>query len=728
MDDTSVRVADSVTRFDIAILSERTLCRGRQIELWWHFVSDTQAPQNQDPEGSAFFSFRGPFGAGETFVNVFPLPFGPGAFFPYKRICGVRLKNDVPPNETLGFTLDRITVQSYEEPLFNIRLALLDGDELIGYFGDVACEIIGGEIDHLALFAPSLVRPEERFDCVVIARDADKNRTGRDIRDLTFEIMGSGIQYDAVAYDAARKRHTIKGCRVKCPGVHRIAMRTKDGRAKGRSHPIVARADVKKRVFWGDLHQHSYLWDGRGRPLANYQYGADVGCLDFGAVASHQAGMYLPPLNHLPKGACAAQQGWEEVVEAGTNAASESFVPFFGYEEAVRSGGGDYNVYFMNPKDQPVHVRLGGREPENMREFVSVLAASEGACLALPHAHAGGGPLQSEIPHVPDIIANLEICSAHGLFEHYLREWLDRGYKLGVHGGGDNHMTNMGNGNPGIAYVNTNGLAAAWATDRTREGIWEAIRSRHTYAATGNQRVFLDVSANGLPMGSVIRDNGVREFRIEYAGTAPWLRIEIIKNGRVVKAFQPPLEKRSGYRLMWVDNVWERRAYGSETTGRIGGAGGLDVALVQCCNFMNHTDTAFKDGHAVAFRTSAYSWTPRGVIVSPSSEMDSLEFSIRDQYFGRTILNADVRIPLMETNFEHWFLLNLTAEGMWPQIGLRIKEMGVTLSGCWVDDNWPENAVLEWRDDGGLKRDDYYYIRVEQVDGTKAWSSPMWFE
>jgi hypothetical protein len=42
----------------------------------------------------------------------------------------------------------------------------------------------------------------------------------------------------------------------------------------------------------------------------------------------------------------------------------------------------------------------------------------------------------------------------------------------------------------------------------------------------------------------------------------------------------------------------------------------------------------------------------------------------------------------------------------------------------------PANAALdqsfEWSDAGTAEPGDYYYLRVRQVDGAMAWSSPWW--
>jgi hypothetical protein len=46
------------------------------------------------------------------------------------------------------------------------------------------------------------------------------------------------------------------------------------------------------------------------------------------------------------------------------------------------------------------------------------------------------------------------------------------------------------------------------------------------------------------------------------------------------------------------------------------------------------------------------------------------------------------------------------------------------LEADWVDPMWPRTVCLDWQDDDDSSA--YYTVRVEQVDGNIAWSSPVW--
>lgn len=277
----------------------------------------------------------------------------------------------------------------------------------------------------------------------------------------------------------------------------------------GESNPLVVRERWTERVYWGDLHQHSYHDDGRGVPAASYAYARSTSFLDFCAVTPHQESVLGPPLHRLGG---PPQRGWEELIAAAEAYASPDLVTFLGSEaSSLAPLAGHMNAYYLDHGNRPEFERLGvtppakgGRYPiQSYAQYLDVLERSRGEVLLLPHAHAGGGPGNFDLPRRPAYQTSVEICSLHGVFEEFYRQWLRHGHLVGVHGGGDNHMTSTGNANPGFHYPNTNGLTAVHAAEKTRPSIWQGIKGRRTYAATANRRIFLDFAVDGHRMGAV---------------------------------------------------------------------------------------------------------------------------------------------------------------------------------------------------------------------------------
>jgi hypothetical protein len=135
------------------------------------------------------------------------------------------------------------------------------------------------------------------------------------------------------------------------------------------------------------------------------------------------------------------------------------------------------------------------------------------------------------------------------------RAALDAGLRFGFVGSSDDHA-----GFPG-AYGE--GLMGALIIDFTRDGIFEAIRARRTYALTGD-RIELEYTVEGAPMGASIDAGGKAEVSFAVRGRDELDVVEIVQDGRIVQRFfsQEFLPEKSVYehpvqiRLEWGWGPW----------------------------------------------------------------------------------------------------------------------------------------------------------------------------
>jgi hypothetical protein len=81
-------------------------------------------------------------------------------------------------------------------------------------------------------------------------------------------------------------------------------------------------------------------------------------------------------------------------------------------------------------------------------------------------------------------------------------------------------------------------LVAAYAKDLTREGIFQALYHRRTYATTGT-RILLRFDLNDAPMGSETRVSGPPRITASAEGTADIQVMRLVKNGQVIYAVSP---------------------------------------------------------------------------------------------------------------------------------------------------------------------------------------------
>jgi hypothetical protein len=680
------------------------------------------------------------------------------------------------------FTLEDVSMQTYEETLFNLRFAVLKAqcdtplqdDELVGYLGDAFYVVAGNAKKFLRIIAPTCMVTGETFGsrapdaCQIIVCDQYGNKTGDDdLAGVAFEVILEGgqplkrllqteLQTIQVVYDADKRLHMIQGISFAQPGVYYIRAALKNAPSvQGISNPIVVKDAWPERIYWGDLHQHTYFADGRGTPAANYEYAISTSCLDFCAVAPHQESTYAPGLLRV-EGA-PVQKGWEELVEAAETYNSEGIVTILGSEAgSLARIAGHMNSYYLNVDNRPELERLGlsprehtgwGALSDHERaalydRYLEELERSKGEILLLPHAHACGGPGKFDLPLRPTYQTNVEICSVHGIFEAFYHQWLKHGHFVGVHGSGDNHMTSTGNGNPGWHYPNTNGLAAAFAPAWTRQAIWDAIKHRRTYAVTGNQRIYLNFTISSEPGGAQHANNGwhdmgaiiveaasqtetsrSRTIRLEVAGTAPVMKVEVFKNGEVIQTYRPPLDGRRYLRLTWTDSWGSRRVDDSLTTGKITAQGKLSV--VDTLNMFHRTDKFEENDGVIAFRSNGYSGITRGVILEVPDSNRALHYQIKDTHLEKTILEETFEIPLAERHMVLVHPLNADERFIRPCFTREPHRPAFILNADWIDPDWPKVAQFTWQDDDTIPA--YYYVRVEQIDGNIAWTSPIWF-
>ena len=342
---------------------------------------------------------------------------------------------------------------------------------------------------------------------------------------------------------------------------------------------------VNYNIYWGDPHGHSGFsecyWKDTDFPSCepevyyrNARYSAK---LDFATLTDHDLNI--------------TGEEWKRIVSA-SNEANEphvfATVPGFEWTSARY---GHQNIYFLDNSGPLIKCRQAGKDTDLMdrtalwapsepldwmppSKLWQLLGGLKGRVITVPH-HVG----VSQMPydwnyHNPAFQPVTEITSLWGNFEspetdidhgisdilpdRYVRDALNRGYRLGFIGGGDSH-----DGHPGDAYfgprkkrnvieglilgkssvgrdiaefisdrtANTRGLTAVLAEDLTREGVFEAIAERRCYATTG-ARIGIEFTIDGKPMGSefmIGTDQNVK-IGVDVRGTSGIKTVEVVKN------------------------------------------------------------------------------------------------------------------------------------------------------------------------------------------------------
>jgi hypothetical protein len=291
-------------------------------------------------------------------------------------------------------------------------------------------------------------------------------------------------------------------------------------RAPGGPPGGIPTGDGRFQIYFGDPHSHSILSDAKtGHADQVLWLARDHLGLDFAVVSDHSE------MGRLQHGEYA-----EIRTLARAFTAPGRFLSFSGFEWTAGSRYGHRVVLFK--QDETPQLAFTSPEGDTIEELYALARRHDG--LMSPH-HTGQATWGRWNPdhHDAAVEPNFEICSWHGRFEFYGNPWegrrqvpghqyqdqLRRGRKVGVMGASDTHHLQPGEG----------GLTAVLAETLDRGPLFEAVRRRRIYATTGD-KIVLEFTANGFPMGEEITAAGEVELKVRVEGTAAIDRVEIVKD------------------------------------------------------------------------------------------------------------------------------------------------------------------------------------------------------
>ncbi|MGL1894579.1 MAG: DUF3604 domain-containing protein [Spirochaetaceae bacterium] len=302
----------------------------------------------------------------------------------------------------------------------------------------------------------------------------------------------------------------------------------------------------KRKLLWGDLHMHTNISSCSlhakfhcSELEEKYRQCHDVGQLDFAMVTDHDR---------------MSDSEWQRTVEvADFNNRPRVFTAFQGFEWTATEGGipkqGHYNVLY---KDTGRLYRLKEDDGSHITKLWEDMV--EGEVLTIPHHPADETHMLDWNFFDPRFEPLVEIFQVRGSYEYpgnsmdpslyrpekmvkgaSILEALEKGYEFGFTSGGEHE---------GV------GTTAVFATENTREAIFEALCNRHVFGTTGDH-IYLDFRVNGVLMGGVISDPvTVPEITMTINGTAAIKELRIMRDGK--KVFSRSFEEKD-VELTWVD-------------------------------------------------------------------------------------------------------------------------------------------------------------------------------
>ncbi len=276
-------------------------------------------------------------------------------------------------------------------------------------------------------------------------------------------------------------------------------------------------------VYFGEIHAHCELSDGIGTIDDGYEFTRDALRLDFAAMSDHFEHSQ-PTLFYKP------QERWPMTIEAAERYNEPGrFATLLGYEWG---GKPHINVYYRGGRGGVFTARM--EETNTPTRLWRRLREQNLPVVTIPH-HPKFLSRADWTEHDEQLQRLVEIYSGWGSSESgseaTVQAALERGLRLGIIAGTDNHIGRPGQGNRTHEGC---GLSCVLAPDLSRESIFDALVARRCYGTTG-ARMLIDMRVNGALMGSELAMVQEREIALRVIGDNQISRVELLRDGEVIR-------------------------------------------------------------------------------------------------------------------------------------------------------------------------------------------------
>ena len=306
--------------------------------------------------------------------------------------------------------------------------------------------------------------------------------------------------------------------------------------------------------------------------------------------------------------------------------------------------------------------------------------------------------------HDPELEPLVEVYSGWGEFEWFLREALEKGYQVGFTAGSDDHKGRPGAAPPGSGSFGVyGGLTCIYASELTREGLWEALKARRCYGTTG-QRILLDVTADGKPMGASYQTSQPPEIAVNVVGTAPIERVDIFRGLEQIYTFPETTERADDQiRVAWSGQRIRAR------NRLVRWDGSLEIDRGQILGAEGYAfDTPAEGIEGITERPVSWKSVTTGDADGVILKLDAPPETTLD--LKTPVLNR--AISLQEINDSP---VVVDAGGIDMKVVFERLPLGIG-----------EEAAFTFREAALPTGRHPYWVRVLQTDGAKAWASPIY--
>jgi len=337
---------------------------------------------------------------------------------------------------------------------------------------------------------------------------------------------------------------------------------------------------------------------------------------------------------------------------------------------------------------------------------------------------------QVALPFVPVDIRSVdasrlqlvEIVSGDSVFEWYANRFFQAGFRLGVTGSASSSL-------PPIGPSPRSALTAVVVDEG--QDISSALRQRATYATTGN-RMVLYATVNGGQPGRRIGSSKSRAVRGWVQGTSGIERIELIKNGAVINTLNVAGDPQSTTLKVSLQSSSEpflgQRDFprnGREWIGFVKLNQSTIVDLAAPGFRIPGRQAIAKNG---ASRADFITWTHGStssfiVTLASLAEDEVIELNLKQGHEDIDIEPLLRKASPIPANRQMVPAFDLTQGPVIRQVKVNGYQDQIRFE--LINPDTPAYMEFSFSDIAPAETEDYYYVRVHQIDDHVAWTSPV---
>jgi hypothetical protein len=415
-------------------------------------------------------------------------------------------------------------------------------------------DIRGGELANIRILTPSFVAKNKRFDVIVRFEDEYGNLTNNapeeTLIELSHEHLRENLNWKLFVPETGFI--SLPNLYFNEAGVYTIQLVNSKTKQVFRSSPIRCFPDNNKHLFWGLLHGESDRFDSTENIESCLRHFRDDKAFNFYGSSPFES--QEETSNDMWKLISQNIADFDE---------DERFITFLGFQWQGEAKTEGLRLITYSKENKPL-LRKKDLKNSTLKKIYKSFSPKE--LISIPCFTMAKGVEYNFDNFDPDFERVVEIYNAWGSSEMSKKEGnlrpiasssrfqeaadgsiqkaLQRNCRFGFIAGGLDDRGVYADLYESDQVQYSPGLTAIIAPTHTREALLEALYQRSCYATTG-ERIIVGLYLAGIPMGKEISTADKPGLAINrhlsgyVAGTSKLQKVEIIRNGKVLKTFEP---------------------------------------------------------------------------------------------------------------------------------------------------------------------------------------------